>query len=143
MSKNKSDDTGAAGMNPFGDITKMLEQFKMPGVDMAAIADARRHDIEALVQANKSVYEGMQALANKQAEMLKQTVEGIQNAAGASGVGDPAQQAELARKAYEKALADMKELAEIAQKSQADAMASITERAAVHLQEIKNMMQPK
>ena len=55
---------------PFGDLTKMLEQFKVPGVDMSSLVDARRKDIEALVPANKTVYEGMQALAQKQSEML-------------------------------------------------------------------------
>lgn len=143
MSKSKTDGTSAANLNPFGDLTKMLEQFKIPGVDMSAIADARRQDIDSLVQANKVVYEGMQALANKQTEMLKQAMESIQSVAGTSGKGDPAQQTELARKAYEKALSDMKDLAEIAQKSQTDAMAIIVERAAQNMQEIKNMTKPK
>lgn len=143
MSKNTSDDTSTAGANPFGDLTKMFEQFKVPGVDMSAIADARRKDMEALVEANKAVYEGMQALANKQAEMLKQAVEGIQGVASSgTAAGDPGKQAELARKACEKTLSDMKDLAEIASKSQAAAMASITERANQNMQEIKNMMHP-
>ncbi len=143
MSKNTGHDSGAAASNPFGDLTKMFEQFKVPGVDMSAIADARRKDIEALVEANKAVYDGMQALASKQAEMLKQAVEGIQSAASGTGVGDPAKQAELARKACEKTLSDMKDLAEIARKSQADAMASITQRATQNMQDIKKMMHPK
>jgi phasin family protein len=131
--------------NPFGDLTKMLEQFKVPGVDMSSIVDARRNDIEALVEANKAVYEGMQALALKQADMFKQAVQGIRDAAkSATGaVGDPVKQAELARKACEKALGDMKDLAEIARSSQADAMARITERSAQNMQEMKKMMQPK
>lgn len=131
-----------AGPNPFGELAKMFEQFKVPGVDMSALADARRKDIDALVEANKTAYEGMQALASKQAEMLQQAMEGIKTAAGSMGA-DPAKQAELARHACEKTLADMKELAEIARKSQADAMASITQRATQNMQEIKKMMQPK
>jgi phasin family protein len=133
--------------NPFENLTKMLEQFKVPGVDMASIVDARRKDIDALMEANKAVYEGMQALAGKQADMLKQAVQGIQEAAqGAAegvGAGDPAKTAELARKACEKALADMTALAEIARHSQADAMASITQRASQNMQEIKQIMHPK
>ena len=143
MSKNTANDSTATGANPFGDFGKMFEQFKVPGVDMSAIADARRKDIEALVDANKAVYEGMQALASKQAEILKQAMEGIQGAAGSTGMGDPAKQAELARKAFEKTLSDMKELAEIARKSQADALASITQRATQNMQEVQKMMQPK
>ena len=133
--------------NPFGDLAKMIEQFKVPGVDMSAIVEARRKDIEALVEANKAAYEGMQALVRKQTEMLTQAMQGIQEAAsgatGGLGLADPAKQAELARNAYTKALADMRDLVEIARKSQVDAMASITKRANEHLQEIRQMMQPQ
>ena len=73
----------------FGDLTKMIEQFKLPGVDTAEIVAARRKDIDALVQANQAAYEGMRALSSKQAEMLKQAMQDIQAAvAGAAdGVG--------------------------------------------------------
>jgi phasin family protein len=129
----------------FGDLTKMFEQFKLPGVDTAEIEAARRKDVEALVQANQAAYEGMQALAKKQADMLKQAMEDIQSAVkGAAGnVGDPAKQAELARKAYEKVLGDMQDLAGIARKSQSDAMASITQRGTQHLEDVKKMMKLK
>ena len=130
--------------NAFGDLTKMLEQFKLPGVDTQEVVEARRKDIDALVQANQAVYEGMQALANKQGELLKTAMEDIQSAmkgtASGIGVGDPAKQGELARKAYEKVLGDMKDLADIARESQADAMAKITQRGTEHLDEVKKMM---
>lgn len=133
--------------NPFADVTKMIEQFKMPGVDMSAIVEARRKDIEALVEANKAAYESMQALARKQTEMLTQAMLGIQQTAKAAsagvGIGDPAKQAQVVQNACEKALADMKELAEMARHSQADTMAHITQRATEHMQEIKTLMQPK
>jgi phasin family protein len=57
-----------------------------------------------------------------------------------NALGDLGKQRELARKAYEKVLADMKDLAEIARKSQADAMAKITQRGTEHLDEVKKMM---
>ena len=140
-------DAGALDTNPFAELTKMIEQFKLPGIDMSAIVEARRKDVDALVEANKAVYEGMQALASKQTEMFKQAVQDIQNAAkGAAGgldMRDPAKQAEVARAAFQKVVDDMKELAEIARKSQADAMASITRRATENMEEFKKMMQPK
>ena len=133
--------------NALGDLTKMLEQFKLPGVDTKEIVEARRKDIDALVQANQAIYDGMQALANKQGELLKKSMEDIQSAvkgaAGGVGVGDPGKQGELARKAYEKVLGDMKDLAEIARKSQAEAMAKITQRGTEHLDEVKKMMKLK
>ncbi len=133
--------------NAFGDLTKMLEQFKLPGVDTQEIVEARRKDIEALLQANQTIYEGMQALANKQGELLKKSMEDIhaamKGAAGGVGVSDPGKQGELARKACEKVLVDMKDLAEIARVSQADAMAKITQRGTEHLDEVKKMMKLK
>jgi phasin family protein len=118
----------------------MLEQFKVPGVDMSAIVESRRKDIEAIVEANKTAYESMQAVARKQQEMLARAMQDIQ-AAATSGISDPAKQSEVARNAYVKAIDDMKDLAEIARKSQADAMASITQRANEHMEEIKKMLQ--
>jgi phasin family protein len=133
--------------NAFGDLTKMLEQFKLPGVDTQEVVEARRKDIDALVQANQAVYEGMQALANKQGELLKTAMEDIQSAmkgtASGIGAGDPAKQGELARKAYEKVLGDMKDLAEIARESQTEAMAKITQRGTEHLDEVKKLMKLK
>ena len=134
--------------NPLGDVTKMLQQFKVPGLDMAPIIESRRKDMDALMEAYKSNYEAMQALARKQTEILTETMQGIQNAAkglARAGVGAPnaAKQADLVGNAYQKALADMKELAEMVRKSQTDAMAGITARAAESLQEMKKLMQPK
>jgi phasin family protein len=133
--------------NAVENLTKMLEQFKLPGVDTKEIMDARRKDIDALVQANKAIYEGMQALANKQGELLQTAMTDIQaavkGAAGGIGVGDPGKQGELARKAYEKVLGDMKDLAEIARQSQTEAMAKITQRGTEHLDEVKKMMKLK
>lgn len=131
--------------NPFDDVKKMMEQFKMPGVDMSAIVSASQKDIQALMEANKATYESMQAIARKQTEMFAEAMQGMQQAAkGAAGaVGDPTKQGEAVRKAFEKTLADMKELAEMARSSQTDVMALITKRANEHVEEIRQMMQLK
>jgi phasin family protein len=131
--------------NPFGDMTKMLEKFTIPGVDMAAIIEARRKDIEALAESNKAALQAMQAIGSKQAEMLSAAMHEIQTTTQslASSVGDPAKQTEIVKKAYAKALADAKDLAEMARKAQTDSMASMTKRANEHMAEIKKMMTPK
>ena len=134
--------------NPFADVTKMIEQFKFPGLDMAPIIESRRKDMEVIVQANKATFEAMQAVARKQTEVFTQAMQGIQDsakalAAGGGALMDPAKQAELVRTAYEKAMADMKDIAEMTRKSQAAVMAGITMRATESLQEMKKLMQPK
>jgi phasin family protein len=138
-------DDMATEFNPFGDVTKMFEQFKVPGVDMAAMVEARRKDVEALIAANKAALESMQAIANKQAEMMTEAMQSLQQAAKTPSGGnvDPARQTEVVRKVFETTLTDMKELAELAHKSQVDAIALVTQRATEHVQEIQKLMQPK
>ena len=131
--------------NPFSDMTKMMEQFKIPGLDMAPIIESRRKDMEALVEANKATYESMQALARRQTEILTETMQGFQNSAKgwvSAGAGSPnaAKQADVVSHAYQKALADMKDLAEMVRKSQTDALAGITARATQSMQETKKLM---
>jgi phasin family protein len=128
--------------NPFADFTKMLERFKVPGVDLAALAESGRKDMEALVEANKATYQGLQALARKQTEMLTEAMSKIQDAAQRAA-GPDKTPSDLAREAYHKTLTDMKELADIVRKSQAEALTKVTDRAIEHLQELKRMVQPK
>ena len=134
--------------SPFGDLTRMFEQFKVPGIDMSSVVDARRKDIEALVAANKAAYEAMLALARTQTDMVTQAMHGMQESAktlagGGVGMPDPAKQAEAARDTWQKMLADMKVLAEMARKAQTDAVASMTERATQSMKEIEHMVHPK
>jgi len=148
MAKDMKTDAGTASSNPFGDLSTMLEQFKVPGVDMSSFIEARRKDVEALVEANKAAYEAMQALARTQADMLTRTMQSIQESAkglpsGAAGVPDAAKLAEGAQKAWQTMLADAKTLAEMAHKSQVDAVASLTGRAKEHMEEVQQMLRPK
>ncbi|MGF7128855.1 phasin family protein [Paraburkholderia sp. EB58] len=132
--------------NPFGDFTKMLEQFKLPGFDVPAIMEARRKDVEALVTANQAALQGMQSLAQKQAEMLRSTLGELQSLAGqfsAAGGAPSAQTAELVQQTLHKALADMQQLAQAAYQSQAESYAVIAKRVEENVQELKTLLQPK
>ena len=124
--------TATDPVNPFGDLTQMIEQFKLPGVDMSAIVESRRKDMDALIAANKATLDSMQQLAKKQAEIFAQAMQTAQDSIQSlakDGVGASDKHAEVARKAYEQAVARMSELAQMASKAQTDAMAGITARA--------------
>ena len=132
--------------NPFGDFTKMLEQFKLPGFDVPAIMEARRKDVEALVTANQAALQGMQSLAQKQAEMLRSTLGELQSLAtqfNPSGGVPSTQTAELVQQTLHKALADMQQLAQAAYQSQAESYAVIAKRVEENVQELKTLLQPK
>jgi len=137
--------------NPFGtpfvDVTKILEQFKIPGVDLQAVLEARRKDVEALTQANQIAFENMQALARREAEILQQTMTEWQGAMGGFAGKSPAEMAakgtELATQAFGRALANMRELAEMATKSQSQAYEVLNKRFQENLEEMRKVMQPK
>ena len=141
--------TPADPANPFGDLTKMFEQFKVPGVDMGAIVESRRKDMEALI-GHEQGHVRVDAAdgAASRPEIFAQAMQSVQDGVktlvqGGAAAPDPAKHAELARKAYEKAVGDMGALADMARKAQADAMAGITERATQSLQEFKALAKPK
>lgn len=132
------------------DVSKMLGDLKlqMPGVDVEALVQAQRRNIEAVTQANQLAVEGMQAVLRRQTEILQQTFEEAQTALKDSmSQGAPeaklAQQADLAKVAFEKALANMRELAEIVAKSNQEAADIINKRVTASIDELKALIKAK
>ena len=116
--------------NPFAGLNQLLERANLTGFDAAGIVEARRKDIEAVLEANRIVYAGAQALAQKQLEILRSTMTAARGAVSeGSFSGSPMEianrQRELMTKAFQMSLAHMRELAEIVRKAQADAFAVV------------------
>ncbi|TDG04942.1 phasin family protein [Paraburkholderia guartelaensis] len=132
--------------NLFAEYTKVMGQFKLPGVDVAAILESRRKDIEALAQANSAALAGVQSLGLKQAEILRTTMTELQSLVaklGAQGAAPGANTGEVVQQALHKALVDMQELADTAYRAQSDSIAVVTKRVAEHVEELKALLQPK
>ena len=132
--------------NPFWDmdITKVMGDMKLPGVDLEALMASQRKNIEALTAANTLAFEGFQAVATRQTEILRQTMEELQKMmTEVMSAGSPedrvAKQAELAKSAFEKALSNMKEVAEMVTKSNTEATSVISNRISDSLEELKSM----
>ncbi|MBK8183523.1 MAG: phasin family protein [Candidatus Competibacteraceae bacterium] len=131
------------------DFSKAFGDVKIPGFDLEAAMAAQRKNIEALNAANQAAVQGMQAVAQRQAEILSQAVNEISVVAQqlASASGNPQElttkQAEVARKAFEQALANARELAEIVSKSNTEAFAIINKRVTESLQELKGLVAAK
>lgn len=126
------------------EFTKMMKNYKLPGVDMDAIVATQRKNVEALTSANRVAFEGMQAVAKRQAEILQETMNEASKALDSlSKAGSPteaaARQAELAKDAFERALANARELAEMIAKAQQEATSTINGRIAESLEEFKDM----
>lgn len=133
---------------PGFNFEKLCERFRLPGVDVSALMEAQRKNVEALQQANQKAYAGALALAQRQAEILEETVREWQNAAKeltgkGSGENVATKQADLARKAIEQALANMRELAEMAVQSQREAYEVIGKRVQNGIQEFRDYLTKK
>lgn len=135
-------------MKPFWDmdVSKMMADMKVPGVDMDALMQSQRKNIEALTAANKLAFEGMQAVATRQTEILRQTMDEMSKMmSDMMAAGTPedrmAKQADLTKAAFEKSLANMREIAEMIAKSNSEAADVITQRVSATLEEIKTMAQ--
>jgi len=130
----KSKSHGLFGEIPTFDFTKIMQQYKLPGVDMAALVEREKRNIEALTRANRIALEGWRALVTRQSEILQETM--AQTMVNARK-GDAAKHAaDLARQGFEKALDNMRELAEMAAKSQHEAYEVVRKRIADNLEEM-------
>ena len=96
---------GDFGKMPSFDFTKLMKDFKLPGIDLATIMDREKKNIEALTEANRVAFEGWQALVHRQAEILQ---ESIKQAVGTmQGEDAGTKRMDLASHAFETALSNM------------------------------------
>jgi phasin family protein len=134
--------------NLFGDIVKLLEQYKLPGIDIAAIIEMRRKDIEALMTANRVALEGAQSVGQKQVEILRSTLDQLssliqQATASGSMTEKTTKTGELVQQVLQRALENMRELAETAYKTQSDTYAVLTKRIQENLDEARALLGPE
>ncbi|HLX03826.1 MAG TPA: TIGR01841 family phasin [Trinickia sp.] len=130
----------------FAEYAKMIEKFKLPGIDVSAVLESQRKDIEALAAANATAISGMQTLGQKQAEILQSTMSQVQSLVTqltTAGATPSSSAGELVQQALHKALADMQELADTAYKTQSDSFAVVSKRVSEHVEELKALLQAK
>jgi len=136
----------ADASNPQAEFMRMMAEFRMPqALDFESFAAAQRRNIEALSAANRVALEGAQAVAKRHMEILQQSMNEMTDAmrtlATAEAPQDKAaKQAELAKSAYERAVANMKELGDLIQKSNSEALGVLNQRFTEAMEEIKGMV---
>jgi phasin family protein len=133
--------------DPFSQFAAMFQQYKLPGFDVQAILDARKKDVEALAAANRVAFGGIEALRDKQVEILRRALsdfQGIAQQFAASPNQTLANPTEVVQKALHQALADMQEIAQKTQQAHTEAYAIVTKRIEEATKELKSSLeQPK
>jgi hypothetical protein len=66
METDSKQPTGAdANAMPWlNDLKKLIEKYQLPGVDVAALVEWQRKDMEALAEANRQASEGIKAASS-------------------------------------------------------------------------------
>ena len=124
------------------EVQKILQQYKIPGVDVDAIAASQKKNVEAVTTANRAAAEGLQTLAKRQAELLQETMrETSQAAAEMAKSMNPSdivvKQTELMHSAFERGVTAMREMADIVSNSNRQATDAINSRIAATLEEVR------
>ena len=117
--------------------------YKIPNVDMDALAKSQQKNMEALMKANEAAIAGTQELMKRQAELfqeaLKEAGDAAQNlTAGENPQEAAAKQVELVQAAVEKALKNSTEISEMVSKTQSEVAETVNTRVAEGLKEVKD-----
>ena len=130
------------------DLTKMMRNYQMPGVDWQELMASQQKNVAALTKANQLLMQGAQTVMQRQVEILQKAMaEAVEASQELMREGDPQAGAqkrfELARASFEAAIKNMRELAELATKSNQDALEVINQRAVESFEEIKKTLEQK
>ena len=128
---------------PEMDPMRLLSEMRMPMVDVQALAEAQRRNLEALSAANRVALEGAQAVARRHMEILQQSMSEMTDAVRGATSGKPQDQAVMVKATYEKAVTNMKELADLIQKSNAEALTVLNKRFSEAMDEVRGMVAKK
>lgn len=131
-----------ANMFKVADMSKFFEQVKMPGFDADAMIAAQKKNMDALMEANRAAAAGYQDLFKKQVAIFEETMAVMQGQLAdlkfeAMTPETAKAQADAAKVAFEKAVANMNELAEAAKKANTDAFDIVQARIKESIDEMK------
>ena len=133
----------ASGPQSNMDFSRFFADVKLPALpDMETFLAANRRNLETLSAANRVALEGAQAVARRHMEIVQSNMTELTEAMQALAAPDAPQikamkQAELLKRAYQRAVAQMKELSDLIQQSNAEALALINQRFVDAMDEVK------
>jgi hypothetical protein len=131
--------------DPFSQFTAMFQQYKLPGLDMPEVLEARRKDVEALAEANRVAFGGIQAIKGKQLDILRRAMANFQTIThqlAASPEKPAVNPTDVIQKALHSALADMQDVAQKTQQAHTQAYAVVSKRMDEAVEELKTSLEP-
>lgn len=127
------------------DFTKAFADGKFPQVDADALFAAQKKNMDALIAANQAAAAGYQDLFQKQMAIFEETVSEAQKQIKELDLKmdskSASTKAEIAKTAFEKAIANMKDLAETAQKANSEAYEIVSARVKDSVNELQGLIE--
>ena len=130
------------------DFTRLFADLKIPAVpDVETLLSAHRRNMDTLSAANRIALEGAQAVAKRHMEIMQQTMaelsETLRSLAAPSVApqAKAAKQADLLKKAYERAVSNTRELSDLIQRSNGEALDLLNKRFTEALDEVKVLVE--
>ncbi|MCC6597929.1 MAG: phasin family protein [Alphaproteobacteria bacterium] len=138
--------------NPFADFfsqndfSKMFENYQTIPFDVKSFLETQRKNAQALSEAQQLAVENIQAIAQRQTEILSQMVEDNSNIAREMmNEGTPEEKisknADLFRSLYERSIKNLNELGEMINTSNQEAGKIINKRVSATMNEIKSSLE--
>jgi phasin family protein len=134
-----------AGFDPQA-IAKQFQEglsgVSIPGIDSNSLIQAQRKNMELLMSTNQAMLAGSQALIQRQASMLQESIAEVTAAATKlAESGNPqdvsARQVELLQSGFQKALANSNEISSMIRETQESVAGQVNNRISESLQELK------
>lgn len=128
-----------------GEWRRLLESYGAPkSAELPAVMDAQRKNMEALLEANRLLMSSIQAVMQRQSELLNEaTQEAAQAAAKLASARQPAewqkQQMELIAAAYGRTVGLLQEVSGIINAAQKDALEVLNRRWNASIDELRTL----
>ena len=124
------------------DVTRFMADFRFSPIDLETWMAYQRRNLEAFTQAHQVAVEGVQAVARKQIEMARQSIEDTSAllrdlAQPVSAEERIAKNTEYAKQLLEKGVNHSREVAGLAAKASTDAATILQRRATESLDELR------
>jgi phasin family protein len=137
-----AEDSKLTGTPAVERFTQMMERLQIPGVDVRALIENQRKNLDALTKATQVATEGATAVSQRQAEILQGAIEQASSmvrdfkVTGSPGETAAAQQ-RLVTEAVETAMANARELAEMVEQASREAFEVIQRRTRESIEELR------
>ena len=130
------------------EMTRRFTEMRFPTMipDNSALLAAHRRNMEVLSNANRLALEGAQAVARRHMEIMQQTMTELSEhmrelSTPETPQAKAARQAELVKKSYERAVANIRDLSDLIQRSNGEALSVLSERFKEAMDEVKGLLE--